>query len=104
MGIRKVDVIHYDDESVIISGLENNTKIISSNIPGIYKGMKIKTSNCEENNFLFCKISQSSKHFSYVFIVFGISGVINLKSSFFPLITLNSFLQMRFILELHRKK
>ena len=45
VGIRKVDVIHYNDESVIISGLENNTKIISSNIPGIFKGMKIKTSN-----------------------------------------------------------
>ena len=45
VGIRKVDVIFYDDESVIISGLVNNTKIISSNIPGIYKGMKIKTSN-----------------------------------------------------------
>ena len=45
VGIRKVDVIYYNDESVIISGLENNTKIISSNIPGIYKGMKIKTSN-----------------------------------------------------------
>ena len=45
VGIRKVNVIFYDDESVIISGLVNNTKIISSNIPGIYKGMKIKTSN-----------------------------------------------------------
>ena len=45
VGIREVDVIYYDDESVIISGLENKTKIISSNIPGIYKGMKIKTSN-----------------------------------------------------------
>ena len=45
VGIRKVDIIYYDDDSVIISGLENNTKIISSNIPGIYKGMKIKTSN-----------------------------------------------------------
>jgi len=45
VGIRKVDVIYYNDESVIISGLENNTKIISSNIPGIFKGMKIKTSN-----------------------------------------------------------
>jgi multidrug efflux pump subunit AcrA (membrane-fusion protein) len=45
VGMRKVDVIYYDDESVIISGLENNTKIISSNIPGIYKGMKIKTSD-----------------------------------------------------------
>ena len=45
VGIRKVDVIYYDDESVIISGLDNKTKIISSNIPGIYKGMKIKTSN-----------------------------------------------------------
>ena len=45
VGTRKVEVIHYDDESVIISGLKNNTKIISSSIPGIYKGMKIKTSN-----------------------------------------------------------
>ena len=45
VGMRKVEVIYYDDQSVIISGLENNTKIISSNIPGIYKGMKIKISN-----------------------------------------------------------
>ena len=45
VGIKKVDVIFYDDELIIISGLENNTKIISSNIPGIYKGMKIKISD-----------------------------------------------------------
>ena len=45
VGIRNVKPIYYDDDSVIVSGLDNGTKIISSYIPGIYKGMKIKISN-----------------------------------------------------------
>ena len=45
VGIRNVEIIYYDEDSVIVSGLENNTSLISSYIPGIYKGMKIKISN-----------------------------------------------------------
>ena len=45
VGIRNVKIIYYDEDSVIVSGLENNTNLISSYIPGIYKGMKIKISN-----------------------------------------------------------
>lgn len=45
VGIRNVKIIYYDEDSVIVSGLENNTSLISSYIPGIYKGMKIKISN-----------------------------------------------------------
>ena len=45
VGIRSVKIIYYDEDSVIVSGLENNTSLISSYIPGIYKGMKIKISN-----------------------------------------------------------
>ena len=45
VGIRNVEIIYYDEDSVIVSGLENNTRLISSYIPGIYKGMKIKISN-----------------------------------------------------------
>ena len=42
VGIRNVKPIYYDEDSVIISGLKDGEKIISSYIPGIYKGMKIK--------------------------------------------------------------
>ena len=45
VGIRNVEIIYYDEDSVIVSGLENNTSLISSYIPGIYRGMKIKISN-----------------------------------------------------------
>ncbi len=45
VGIRNVEVVYYDLNSVIVSGLEDNTNIITSNIPGIYKGMKIKISD-----------------------------------------------------------
>lgn len=45
VGIRNVKIIYYDEDSVIVSGLDNNTNLISSYIPGIYKGMKIKISN-----------------------------------------------------------
>ena len=45
VGIRNVKIIYYDEDSVIVSGLENNTSLISSYIPGIYKGMKIKISD-----------------------------------------------------------
>ena len=45
VGTRNVNIIYYDEDSVIVSGLEDNTNLISSYIPGIYKGMKIKISN-----------------------------------------------------------
>ena len=45
VGIRNVKPIYYDEGSVIISGLKDGEKIISSYIPGIYKGMKIKISD-----------------------------------------------------------
>ena len=45
VGIRNVKPIYYDEDSVIISGLKDGEKIISSYIPGIYKGMKIKISD-----------------------------------------------------------
>lgn len=45
VGVRNVNIIYYDEDSVIVSGLENNTNLISSYIPGIYKGMKIKISD-----------------------------------------------------------
>ena len=45
VGVRNVKAIYYDDDSVIVSGLEDNTKLISTYIPGIYKGMKIKISD-----------------------------------------------------------
>ena len=45
VGIRNVEIVYYDEDSVIVSGLEDNTNIISSYIPGIYKGMKIKISD-----------------------------------------------------------
>ena len=45
VGIRNVKPIYYDEDSVILSGLIDGEKIISSYIPGIYKGMKIKISD-----------------------------------------------------------
>ena len=45
VGIRNVKPIYYDEDSVIISGLKDGERIISSYIPGIYKGMKIKISD-----------------------------------------------------------
>ena len=45
VGIRNVEVIYYDQDSAIVSGLEDNTKLIATYIPGIYEGMKIKISN-----------------------------------------------------------
>jgi len=45
VGIKNVKIVYYDEDSVIVSGLENDTKLISSYIPGIYKGMKIKIAN-----------------------------------------------------------
>ena len=45
VGTRNVQVLYYDQNRVIVSGLKNGTKLILSNIPGIFKGMKIKISN-----------------------------------------------------------
>jgi len=45
VGIRNVEVVYYDEDSAIVSGLEDNTKLIATYIPGIYEGMKIKISN-----------------------------------------------------------
>lgn len=45
VGVRNVKIVYYDEDSVIVSGLENNTRLISSYIPGIYRGMNIKISN-----------------------------------------------------------
>ena len=45
VGIKNVKPIYFDDNSVIVTGLEDGTKIISSYIPGIFKGMKIKISD-----------------------------------------------------------
>ena len=54
--------------------------------PRIYKGMKIKLLISEENNFYFVRYPKAVNILVMFFIVFGVSGVISLKSSFFPLI------------------
>ena len=45
VGTRNVQILYYDENRVIVSGLKNGTKLILSNIPGIFKGMKIKISD-----------------------------------------------------------
>lgn len=45
IGIIEVDLIFNNDEYVIVKGLENGTKIISTFIPGIYEGMKVNIIN-----------------------------------------------------------
>ena len=42
--ISKVNVqpIFYNKENVIVTGLEDGTRLITSNVSGIYEGMKIK--------------------------------------------------------------
>ena len=42
VGIRNVKILFYDENRVIVSGLKDGTKLILSNIPGIFKGMKIE--------------------------------------------------------------
>ncbi len=42
VGIQSVQPIFYDDETVIVKGLENNMLILKNYIPGIYDGMKVK--------------------------------------------------------------
>ena len=42
VGIKDVKPLFYDDETVIVKGLEDGMLILKSYIPGIYDGMKVK--------------------------------------------------------------
>ena len=42
VGLMNVEAAFYDDETVIIKGLEDGTKILKNYIPGVYDGMKVK--------------------------------------------------------------
>jgi len=42
VGIKNVEPLFYDDETVIVKGLEDGMIILKSYIPGIYDGMKVK--------------------------------------------------------------
>ena len=42
VGIKDVEPLFYDDETVIVKGLEDGMIILKSYIPGIYDGMKVK--------------------------------------------------------------
>ena len=42
VGIKDVQPLFYDDETVIVKGLEDGMLILKSYIPGIYDGMKVK--------------------------------------------------------------
>ena len=44
VGIRNVKIVYYDEDFNCF-GLEDDSNLISSYIPGIYKGMKIKVAN-----------------------------------------------------------
>ena len=45
IGIFNVNPIFYDDETVIVKGLENGMNILKTYIPGVYDGMKVKIVN-----------------------------------------------------------
>tara|TARA_B100001173_G_scaffold106253_1_gene92040 strand:+ start:10753 stop:11862 length:1110 start_codon:yes stop_codon:yes gene_type:complete len=45
IGIFNVNPIFYDDENVIVKGLENGMNILKTYIPGVYDGMKVKIVN-----------------------------------------------------------
>ncbi|MCK5815311.1 MAG: HlyD family efflux transporter periplasmic adaptor subunit, partial [Flavobacteriaceae bacterium] len=40
--LKKVEIVHYDEKSAIIVGLENGTMALSKSIPGAFSGMKVK--------------------------------------------------------------
>ena len=42
VGLMNVEAAFYDDETVIIKGLEDGIKILKNYIPGVYDGMKVK--------------------------------------------------------------
>ncbi|SDW75308.1 HlyD family secretion protein [Lutibacter oricola] len=43
-----IDPVYFDNESVIIKGIENGTTILSKSLPGAYDGMLVKTINDKE--------------------------------------------------------
>ena len=47
LGTKSIDVLHFNENTAIVSGLKNGDKILSKLIPGAYEGMKV---NVIENN------------------------------------------------------
>ena len=43
--LKEVDIVHFDQNSAIIKGLENGTVVLSKSIPGAFDGMKVKIFN-----------------------------------------------------------
>ena len=41
----EVTIVHFDENSAVVKGLENDTKILSKMIPGAFDGMIVKTFN-----------------------------------------------------------
>ncbi|OIQ37124.1 MAG: efflux transporter periplasmic adaptor subunit [Bacteroidetes bacterium MedPE-SWsnd-G1] len=40
--LQEVNIIHFDESTAVIKGLQNGTKIVSKQIPGAYEGMTVK--------------------------------------------------------------
>lgn len=43
--LKEVKIVHYDENSAVIVGLENGTEVLSKSIPGAFSGMKVKLNN-----------------------------------------------------------
>jgi len=43
--LQQITPVHYNDQSVVVNGLEEGTIILSEPVPGAYSGMKIKINN-----------------------------------------------------------